>query len=68
MEASKSVNYSHRGDIAFFFDPPWGGLDYMSSSLMTFSDFDYPLMEAIKFAFTKTKNLMLKLPKNLDLQ
>lgn len=34
---------------------------------MKFEDFKYPMKEALHFAFGKTKNVALKLPKNLDI-
>jgi len=49
----------------FFFDPPWGGVDYQEKDKMTFDDFKpYPLKETLIKAFTLTQNVMLKLPKN----
>ena len=52
-------------ELVFFFDPPWGGVDYQDKDKMTFDDFKpYPLKETLIRAFSLTQNIMLKLPKN----
>ncbi len=34
--------------VVFFFDPPWGGMNYYDKSTMTFEDFSpYPMKEAL---------------------
>jgi hypothetical protein len=54
-------------ELVFFFDPPWGGIDYQEKDKMTFEDFKpYPMREALTNAFRLTMNVMLKLPKNQD--
>ena len=54
-------------DLVFFFDPPWGGVDYQDKAKMTFKDFQpYPMGEALTNAFKLTRKVMLKLPKNQD--
>ena len=51
--------------MVFFFDPPWGGVDYQDKGKMTFKNFEpYPMAEALTNAFRLTMNVMLKLPKN----
>lgn len=35
---------------------------------MTLKNFEYPLIDALRFSFTKTRNIMLKLPKTIDLK
>lgn len=52
--------------LVYFFDPPWGGLDYKSKeSMLLFEDFEpYPMRYALTRAFTETRNVILKLPKN----
>ncbi len=53
--------------LVFFFDPPWGGVDYKDKDKMNFEDFKpYPLKETLIRAFTLTQNIILKLPKNQD--
>lgn len=53
--------------LVYFFDPPWGGLNYQAKSHMSlFGDFSpYPMREALTHAFSLTNNVMLKLPKNI---
>lgn len=55
--------------MVFFFDPPWGGMDYQKKEFMTlFEDFSpYPMREALTKAFSLTDSVMLKLPKNTNL-
>lgn len=51
--------------VVFFFDPPWGGLDYKDKAKMTFDDFKpYPMKNALTNALKITNNVILKLPKN----
>lgn len=56
-------------ELVMFFDPPWGGLDYQKKEKMSlFEDFKpYPIREALTNAFKWTNNIMLKLPKNTDI-
>jgi trimethylguanosine synthase len=56
--------------LVYFFDPPWGGMDYQQKEYMTlFEDYaPYPMREMLIKAFSHTDNVMLKLPKNTDLK
>ena len=54
--------------VVFFFDPPWGGLDYKEKVTIELDDFEpYPMRQALVQAFSITSNVMLKLPKNQDI-
>ncbi|CDW83976.1 had-superfamily subfamily iia cecr5 containing protein [Stylonychia lemnae] len=55
--------------VAFFFDPPWGGLDYKDvESKMKVNDFEpYPFKKTLIKAIEMSPNLMLKLPINMDI-
>ncbi len=52
--------------MVYFFDPPWGGLDYKyKDDMRLMEDYDpYPMRYALTMAFTQTNNVILKLPKN----
>jgi hypothetical protein len=55
LELPKSSIGQKFKQLVFFFDPPWGGVDYQEKDKMTFDDFKpYPLKETLIKAFTLT--------------
>eukprot|EP00347_Sterkiella_histriomuscorum_P013803 403363306 len=54
--------------VVFFFDPPWGGLDYREHEKFQIKDFlPYNFQESLCKAFKYSVNIILKLPSNMDL-
>jgi hypothetical protein len=56
--------------LIYFFDPPFTeGVEAKTDRLQLMNDFKpYPMRYALTMAFTQTDNVMLKLPKNIDLE
>eukprot|EP00347_Sterkiella_histriomuscorum_P003549 403363865 len=54
--------------VVFFFDPPWGGLDYRGHAKFQIKDFlPYNFKDSLCKAFKYSVNIILKLPSNMDL-
>eukprot|EP00277_Geminigera_cryophila_P043289 CAMPEP_0173080326 /NCGR_PEP_ID=MMETSP1102-20130122/16206_1 /TAXON_ID=49646 /ORGANISM="Geminigera sp., Strain Caron Lab Isolate" /LENGTH=419 /DNA_ID=CAMNT_0013953885 /DNA_START=136 /DNA_END=1398 /DNA_ORIENTATION=+ len=51
-----------------FFDPPWGGESYMKQSSISLELSGKPLVEICRDLRGRTKFIVLKVPKNFDLQ
>lgn len=69
LDVSKYYDPNKRDSVVFFFDPPWGGLDYTDNRAMKFSDFkDYPIKKALIKSFSISPNVMMKLPRNICLE
>ena len=68
VDFTKYFDSHESKSVAFFFDPPWGGVNYQENEEMEFKDLNYPMKEALVKAFTITSNIMLKLPKLMNLE
>ncbi|MCK9272256.1 Fic family protein [Candidatus Gracilibacteria bacterium] len=51
-----------------YFDPPWGGIDYINKKSFGFSDFSPDGNILLDIAFKKTQNIVFSLPINFDIQ
>lgn len=52
---------------SIFLDPPWGGTDYNKADKFSLSDFEPAGGELLALAFSLTDSVVLRLPKNFDL-
>jgi 16S rRNA G966 N2-methylase RsmD len=62
------INYIKNRYDAYFFDPPWGGVDYKTKDKIQFNFNEYTIIELITFIkMLHNKKIFIKLPFNYNL-
>ena len=59
------IDLNQHADV-YYFDPPWGGRDYVSRDSVELFLSNKPIGEICRMVTPLTKNILIKVPKNFD--